>query len=333
MSKSTDSALPRVLLTPGEPAGIGPDITATIASQPFDGELVAVADPELLTERAAMLGVPLRIRDADGSAHQPGSLSVLPVPLRQKAVAGVLSPVNAAYVVETITKATELCVRGDYDALCTAPVHKAIINEGGIDFSGHTELLAQLCQIPQPVMLLAAGDLRVALATTHLPLAKVSAAITKARLQSVITVLLHDLTHVFGIQRPRVAVCGLNPHAGESGLLGSEEADVIEPVIRQFIEAGHAVHGPVPADTAFTKNELSRVDAVLSMFHDQGLPVVKHQGFGEAVNVTLGLPIVRTSVDHGTAVELAGTGRAQSGSLATALQLAGTLARSRGIGK
>ncbi len=332
MSRSSANPLPRVLLTPGEPAGIGPDITAAIASQPFDGELVAVADPDLLAERAAVLGIPLTLGDADGSPHRSGRLSVLPVALKRPAVAGKLEPDNAAYVVDTIKKAAQLCLSGDYDAVCTAPVHKAVINEGGIAFSGHTELLAQQCHAPQPVMLLAAGEFRVALATIHLPLSQVPAAITQPRLQSVLKVLLHDLEHVFGIAQPRVAVCGLNPHAGESGLLGTEEIEVIEPVIEKLRALGHAVHGPVPADTAFTRAELARVDAVLSMFHDQGLPVVKHQGFGEAVNVTLGLPIIRTSVDHGTALALAGSGRAQSASLATALQLALSLARSRRVG-
>jgi len=326
---TNQSNKPRVLLTPGEPAGIGPDIVVAVAAQAFDGELVAVADPELLERRAHALGTPVTLHEPDGSGHRRGHLAVIPVALKQQEVAGTLNPANAAYVVETISQAVALCLAGDYDALCTAPVHKAVINEGGIDFTGHTELLADLTDSPQPVMLLAAGSLRVALATTHLPLAAVAAAITDTGLSAVIDVLLKDLTEKFGIDRPRVSVCGLNPHAGESGLLGSEEIDVIAPVIARFAGAGHRVRGPVPADTAFTRAELAETDAVVAMFHDQGLPVVKHQGFGEAVNVTLGLPIVRTSVDHGTALSLAGSGRADSGSLRTALDLAFSLARSR----
>jgi len=324
---------PRVLLTPGEPAGIGPDIVIAAAAQAFDGELVAVADPDLLERRAHALGTPIKLHEPDGRRHRSGHLAVLPVALQKQEVAGELNPANAAYVVETIRQAVALCLAGDFDALCTAPVHKAVINEGGIDFTGHTELLADLTDSPQPVMLLAAGSLRVALATTHLPLADVAGAITAAGLSAVIDVLLKDLTQKFGIDRPRVSVCGLNPHAGESGLLGREEIDVIAPVIARFASAGHRVRGPVPADTAFTRAELAETDAVVAMFHDQGLPVVKHQGFGEAVNVTLGLPIVRTSVDHGTALELAGSGRADSGSLRTALDLAFSLARSRRCGE
>lgn len=325
------SRLPRILLTPGEPAGIGPDISVAIAQQPFDAELVAIADPDLLSDRAHQLGKKLEIREVDGSPHQPGGLCVQPLPLQHPTTAGQLDPANAAYVVESIKMATKLCLAGDYDALCTAPVNKAIINESGIVFSGHTELLAEICGGQQPVMLLAAGSLRVALATTHLPLQAVSAAITKPTLRSVIEVVLEDLQRLYGIKQPRLSVCGLNPHAGEAGVLGSEEIEVIAPVIREFADAGHAVHGPVPADTAFTKAELSKVDAVVAMFHDQGLPVVKHQGFGEAVNITLGLPIIRTSVDHGTALELAGTGRAEASSLSTALDLAISLARTRVI--
>jgi len=319
----------RVLLTPGEPAGIGPDIVIDIAEQHFDGELVAVADPELLARRAHALGKSIKLYEADGRPHRSGHLAVIPVALESQETAGELNAANAKYVVETIRKAAAHCVAGDYDAICTAPVHKAVINKGGIAFTGHTELLAELTDSKQPVMLLAAGSLRVALATTHLPLGQVAAAITDDSLSAVIEILLKDLTDKFGIHKPRVSVCGLNPHAGESGLLGAEEIEIIAPVIARFAQAGHRVTGPVPADTAFTRVELANTDAVLAMFHDQGLPVVKHQGFGEAVNVTLGLPIIRTSVDHGTALDLAASGRADSGSLKTAIDLAFSLARSR----
>ncbi len=330
MSSAT-SPLPRLLLTPGEPAGIGPDLTVMLAQQPLDAVLAAVCDPGLLEERAQQLGLPLRLRiiAADGPGqqpHQPGELLVLPARLAAPVTAGRLDARNAGYVLETLRRATRGVLEGHADGLVTAPVHKGVINDAGIPFSGHTEFLAQLCQAPTPVMMLAAGTLRVALATTHLPLRAVADAITPGSLESVLRVLHHDLRSRFGLTQPRILVCGLNPHAGEGGHLGREEIEVIAPVLERLRGEGMLLNGPLPADTLFTPRLLAQGDAVLAMYHDQGLPVLKHAGFGEAVNVTLGLPVIRTSVDHGTALDLAGTGRAEIGSLLAALRMALELA-------
>ena len=324
-------AVPRLFLTPGEPAGIGPDLALLAAQRPHAAELVVVADPELLAQRARALRlrVTLEAFDPAGPArrHRPGRLPVASVALRVSAQPGRLDPANSAYVLDTLRKAAHLC-RTPATALVTGPVHKGVINDAGIPFTGHTEYLAGLCGAATPVMLLVAGSLRVALATTHLPLREVPDAITAERLRRVLRVLGAELHARFGIARPRILVAGLNPHAGEQGHLGREDLEIIEPVVRELREEGLRLEGPLPADTLFTRECLKRADAVLAMYHDQGLPVLKHSGFGEAVNVTLGLPILRTSVDHGTALELAGKrGRADPGSLLAALRLAATLAR------
>jgi len=315
----------RIALTPGEPAGIGPDLCAQLAQSAHPCQLVAVADPELLRQRADKLGLPLTIDLFDQSAaiepSQPGHLMVLPVAMTAPAACGVLDRANSAYVLETIRLATQGCLDGRFSALVTAPVHKGIINDAGIAFSGHTEFIADITG-GTPVMMLATPGLRVALATTHLPLAQVSAAITPSSLTEVIRLLDRDLRQRFGIAQPKILVCGLNPHAGEGGHLGREEIETIEPTLASLRAAGLNLIGPLPADTLFTPKYLDDADAVLAMYHDQGLPVLKFKGFGQAVNITLGLPIVRTSVDHGTALELAGTGLANLGSLQFALQTA-----------
>lgn len=317
--------IPRIALTPGEPAGIGPDLCLQLAQFPQSCELVAIADPDLLQQRAKQLGLKLQIQLFDSSLQsEPTSahcLKVLPVKLGATAECGRLKELNSPYVLETIRIAALGCMNGSFAAMVTAPVHKGIINDAGIPFSGHTEFIADITS-GTPVMMLATPGLRVALVTTHLPLAQVSTAITPQSLNSVIRVLDKDLRTRFAIPNPRILVCGLNPHAGENGHLGREEIEVIEPVLQQLRQEGINLHGPLPADTLFTPKYLEAADAVLAMYHDQGLPVLKHKGFGQAVNITLGLPIVRTSVDHGTALELAGTGKAQLGSLQFALQTA-----------
>jgi 4-hydroxythreonine-4-phosphate dehydrogenase len=316
---------PRLILTSGEPAGIGPDLCIAIAGRAWPCDLVVAADADLLAERARLLGAAIRIlRVAPGepSRHETGSLRVLHVPTLAPVRAGVLDPTNAGYVLRLLDVAIDGCKSGEYDAIVTAPVHKSVINDAGIRFSGHTEYLAEKTGGAHPVMLLVSGELRVALATTHLPLADVSRAITGALLERVLRILDHDLRARFGIEAPRILVCGLNPHAGEAGHLGREEIEVIAPTLDRLRAQALRLLGPLPADTAFTPHMLEQADAVLAMFHDQGLPVIKYAGFGEAVNVTLGLPIIRTSVDHGTALALAGSGRADPGSLAAAIELA-----------
>lgn len=322
----THTALPRIAVTAGEPAGIGPELCVQLAQCDLDCELLVIADPRLLLQRADMLGLPLTVRpfDADRGVqkHRPGQVSVLPVALRQPSRCGQLEVANSRYVLESIRMATEGCLEGKFSAMVTAPVHKGIINDAGIGFSGHTEFIAALCDCRTPLMMLACEGLRVALATTHLPLAEVSAAITAPLLRQVIGILDADLRRYFRIARPRILVCGLNPHAGEGGYLGREEIDIIEPLLSAMRDQGLDLLGPLPADTLFTAKYLDQADAVLAMYHDQGLPVLKYKGFGQAANITLGLPIIRTSVDHGTALELAGTGRANLGSLLFALHAA-----------
>ena len=321
----------RLALTPGEPAGIGPDLCVLLAQQTRDEDMVAIADPGLLRARAAELRLPLEILPfAPGQPPAPagpGQLRVLPVALRAPVRTGQLDPANAAYVLETLDAALAGCRDGHFAALVTGPVHKGVINDAGIPFSGHTEYLAEKTAAGQVVMMLAAPGLRVALATTHLPLRAVSDAITSQGLQQVLRVLDHDLRLRFGIATPRILVCGLNPHAGEGGHLGREEIEIIGPALEALRAEGLRLVGPLPADTLFTPRDLDHADAVLAMYHDQGLPVLKHHGFGEAVNITLGLPIVRTSVDHGTALELAGTGRAEVGSLRAAIATAAQMTR------
>jgi 4-hydroxythreonine-4-phosphate dehydrogenase len=314
---------PIIAVTPGEPAGIGPDVCLRLATRaPRDAALVFIADPELLAARARQLGASLAL--PPWKEPCPGCF-VHPVRAVHPVVPGRLDPANARYVVETLEHATDSCLKGEFDALVTGPVHKGAINDAGIPFSGHTEFLADRSRAKQVVMMLACPDLRVALVTTHLPLADVPHAITRERLTAVIEVLHADLCAKFGLADPRILVCGLNPHAGEGGHLGREEIEVIEPAIRALTARGLKLTGPAPADTAFLPAQLAQTDAVLAMYHDQGLPVLKHHDFAHTVNVTLGLPFIRTSVDHGTALELAGTGRADPSSLIAAVDLAVTL--------
>ena len=328
--KASRDALPRIVLTSGEPAGIGPDLCLEIARRDWACELVVAGDPQLLAERARMLGLEIAIGlHAPGSpqgAHRAGTLRVAPASLAQPSEPGHLNPANAHYVLALLDRAIDGCRSGEFDAMVTAPVQKSVINDAGVAFTGHTEYLANRTGAPLAVMMLVAGSLRVALATTHLPLRQVSDAINVDGLAQLIGVLDSDLRRRFGFSRPRIVVCGLNPHAGEGGHLGREELEVIAPAIRRAREQGTDATGPVPADTAFTPRSLADADVVLAMYHDQGLPALKLAGFGTAVNVTLGLPIIRTSVDHGTALTLAGTGQAESGSLAAAVGQAITLA-------
>ena len=320
----------RIAITPGEPAGIGPDLCVLLAQTAHAAELVIVADPTLLAARAAQLGVPLALDRYDSAAApmpQPaGRLRVATVPLHAAVQGGELNPLNAAYVLDTLRAATHGCMSGEFAALVTGPVHKGVINDAGFAFSGHTEFLADLTRTPRVVMMLLTAGLRVALATTHLPLRDVADAITAPHLEGALRILHRDLRERFGIAAPRIVVCGLNPHAGESGHLGTEDRDVVAPVLDKLRAAGLDLLGPLPADTLFIPKYLDTADAVLAMYHDQGLPVLKYKGFGNAVNITLGLPIIRTSVDHGTALELAGRGGADLGSLTAALQLASEIA-------
>ena len=316
----------RIAVTPGEPAGIGPDLCVQLVQTARPAEIVCVADPQLLNTRARELGLPLEVAEFDpGAPPAPtvaGRVLVAPVSLRRSARAGVLDVRNASYVLETLRTAADGCLQGRFAAMVTGPVHKGIINDAGEPFTGHTEFLAEHTGARDVVMMLATPGMRVALATTHLPLTEVSHAITRERLTRTLEVLDADLRRRFAISLPRIVVCGLNPHAGEGGHLGREEIEVIEPVLRALRQRGMDLLGPVPADTAFTPASVSDCDAILAMYHDQGLPVLKYAGFGHAVNITLGLPIVRTSVDHGTALDLAGTGQAQIGSLEAALAAA-----------
>ncbi|WP_338561015.1 4-hydroxythreonine-4-phosphate dehydrogenase PdxA [Erwinia sp. E_sp_B04_7] len=322
----------RVVITPGEPAGIGPDVTLQLAHRDWPVELVVCADPALLRERAAKLGLPLTLREYQpGVAARPqtaGTLTVLPVATPEPVRAGELCVANSHYVLETLARACDGCLNGEFAALITGPVHKGVINDAGIPFSGHTEFFAERAQCERVVMMLATEELRVALATTHLPLKAVSDAITRESLHEVIGILHADLKSKFGLASPHIFVCGLNPHAGEGGHMGREEIDVIIPALNELRQQGMQLTGPLPADTLFQPKYLQHADAVLAMYHDQGLPVLKYQGFGRAVNITLGLPFIRTSVDHGTALELAGLGNADAGSFVTALNLAITMIKS-----
>lgn len=315
-----------LIITPGEPAGVGPDLIISLAQMAWDLPWVVCASPTLLKARAALLHLPLTLveyhPDSPPQSHIPGQIYVLPVELNVEAIAGQLDANNGLYVVETLARACDGCLTGEFSALVTGPVHKGIINDAGVAFTGHTEFFADRSQCKRVVMMLATDTLRVALATTHLPLREVADAITGELLNEIITILNHDLTTKFGIKSPQIYVCGLNPHAGESGHMGREEIDIIEPALAQLRQQGIQLHGPYPADTLFQPKYLSHADAVLAMYHDQGLPVLKYEGFGRAVNITLGLPFIRTSVDHGTALELAGTKRADAGSFCTALNLA-----------
>lgn len=317
----------RIALTPGEPAGIGPDLCVQLAQRPPPGvELVVVADPALLSSRAELLDYPLTLNQFDPStapsASRAGELTVLPVDLAAAVSTGKLDPANGEYVMNTLSTAVDSTLAHEVDAMVTGPVQKSLIIEAGFKFTGHTEFLADYCQRELTVMMLATTGLRVALVTTHLPLAAVPGAITKELLTDVITILHQDLMLKFGLEKPRILVCGLNPHAGEAGHIGREEIEIIEPVLAMQRRQGLDVVGPLPADTLFTAKYLDDADAVLAMYHDQGLPVLKHMGFGHSCNITLGLPIIRTSVDHGTALDLAGSGKADSGSLYNAIAVA-----------
>ncbi len=330
-TSSTSPSLPRIALTSGEPAGVGPELCLALAARALPCELVCLADAGLLAERARALGAAVTLRawpGADGASrpHAAGNLSVEHHPLAVPSVAGKLDAANVPYVLSLLDRAIDGALAGEFAALVTAPVHKGVINDAGVPFRGHTEYLAQRTHSTRPVMLLTSGTLRVALATTHLPLSAVSGAITQELLCETAAILQQGLRRWWGIAAPRIAVCGLNPHAGESGYLGDEELKTIAPAIARMRAGGIDAHGPLPADTVFVPRVLADFDAVLAMYHDQGLPVVKHSGFEQAVNVTLGLPILRTSPDHGTALDLAGRGEADVGSLAAALQLAIALA-------
>jgi len=327
--RSRHANLPLIALTAGEPAGIGPDLCVTLAHRRLAARIVVIADRSLLESRARQLRIRLRTEEfssRSAARSRGGTLMVRHVPLANHTVAGRLDPTNAAYVLKTLEVAADGCRDRVFDAMVTAPVQKSVINEAGIRFSGHTEFLADRLGAPHVVMMLVGGGLRVALATTHLPLRDVAAHITSSGLEQTVMVLRQDLIYRFGIKRPRIAVAGLNPHAGEGGFLGREEIEVISPSLARLRRDGIDVKGPLPADTLFTPQRLKEYDCVLAMYHDQGLPVLKHASFGAGVNVTLGLPIIRTSVDHGTALELAGRAAAKSSSLRAAVALASQLA-------
>ncbi|NQZ06336.1 MAG: 4-hydroxythreonine-4-phosphate dehydrogenase PdxA [Algicola sp.] len=316
----------RIAITPGEPAGIGPDVTIALAQQDWPVELVVCADPQLLLDRAKMLDLPLKLQtynaDAPAQPQAKGTLTIAPFEVKVPVECGVLNADNGHYVLDTLRFACEKNIEGEFSAVVTGPVHKEIINKSGIAFSGHTEYFAVHSNTPDVVMMLATEGLRVALVTTHLPLAYVAKAITYDRLIKITTILHNDLRLKFGIEKPRIYVCGLNPHAGEGGHLGKEEQEIIIPALDELRSQGMDLIGPLPADTLFQDKYLHDADAVLSMFHDQGLPVLKYKGFGKSLNITLGLPFIRTSVDHGTALDLAGTGKACSGSFEYALSQA-----------
>lgn len=316
-------------VTSGEPAGIGPDICLSLAGRVDKRPVVVLADMQMLQQRAKQLGNPVELVAYQGQEQSSlsGQLFVEHIPLIEPVELGQLNPANAAYVIEQLRRSAEYAMSGRSVGVATAPVQKSVINDAGITFSGHTEYYQEFAGVDRVVMMLATKTLRVALVTTHLPLRDVPDAITKERLHQVIDILIHDLKTKFKIATPRILVCGLNPHAGEDGYLGREEIEIINPVLETYRQQGIHISLSLPADTLFTPDHLKETDAVLAMYHDQGLPVLKSQGFGEAVNITLGLPFIRTSVDHGTALSLAGTGQAKSSSLHVAVDLAIDLAR------
>jgi len=322
----------RIAITPGEPAGIGPDLVIAIAQQSWPVQIVIVASKALIEDRAKKLNLPLTLIDYDmnveATAQAKSTLTIVDIPLAQPTIAGTLDTSNGAYVVETLKVASDKNMSGEFDAIVTGPVHKELINKAGVPFSGHTEYFANQANCSDVVMMLATEGLRVALVTTHIPLAYVSKAITYERLQKVTRILHQDLKSKFGIESPKIYACGINPHAGEGGHLGREEIEVMEPAFTELRSEGINIIGPLPADTIFQEKYLQDADAILSMYHDQGLPVLKYKGFGSSVNITLGLPFIRTSVDHGTALELAGTGEADSGSMMEAINSAIYLANS-----
>jgi 4-hydroxythreonine-4-phosphate dehydrogenase len=324
-----------LVITAGEPAGIGPDLCVQLAAESLEIPFVVIADKNLLQQRAAQIGISLQVQDfAAGQKYvsRPNTLTVIHMPLLAACHAGELNAANSEYVIAALSRAVQGCQgnkqgHGEFSGMVTAPVHKGIINDAGIAFTGHTEFLAEQTGTKLVVMMLVGGGMRVALATTHLALKDVPAAITASLLENVLRIIQHDLRHHFGIAQPRILVAGLNPHAGEGGYLGREEIEVMIPVLDKLRAEGMNISAPLPADTLFTPRKLAQCDCVLCMYHDQGLPVLKHASFGEGVNVTLGLPIIRTSVDHGTALDLAGTGKADSGSLLEAIKLAALMAQ------
>lgn len=323
----------RIAVTAGEPAGVGPDLIISLAQRDWPVELVVIASPSLLKERASQLGLPLTLIDYDANktpvSQKAGSLTVLPLELATACTPGELNPLNGQYVVDSLRIASEKNMSGEFDAVVTGPVHKGLINQAGIAFSGHTEYFANQANCTDVVMMLATKGLRVALVTTHIPLAYVSKAITPERLQKVTRILFNDLKDKFGIKSPKIYVCGINPHAGEDGHLGREEIEVVTPALDALREEGIDTVGPLPADTIFQEKYLEDADAILAMYHDQGLPVLKYKGFGSSVNITLGLPFIRTSVDHGTALDLAGTNKADTGSFEEAINSAISLANNQ----
>jgi len=326
--------VPRIAITSGEPAGIGPDIILLAAQRNWDAELVVIADQDLLRQRAQQLGLAVELHALVPAElprpHQPGVLKIQPTSLSTPTTAGQLDPANAGYVLETLRLAVTGCREQIYQAMVTAPVQKSVINDAGIPFMGHTEFLAQETGSAKVVMMLATQELRVALATTHLALKDVPGAITAELLRETLHILHADLMSKFGVEAPRIAVLGLNPHAGEGGHMGREEIETLIPVLEELRKTGMDLIGPLPADTAFNPKILDNCDAVFAMYHDQGLPVLKFSGFGRAINITLGLPIIRTSVDHGTALDLAGSGKADWGSLEQALIIACELSQNAG---
>ena len=315
-----------IAITPGEPAGIGPDLVIQAVQRDRPACKIVVADANMLQQRAAMLGLPLDINERlDAPSKQAGDLTVLHIPLAEKVVPGSLDIANASGTLQALDRAIQGCMSGEFAALVTGPMQKSVMMQAGFDFTGHTEHLAKQAKVEDVVMMLASDVMRVALATTHLPLDAVSAHLTEVLLERRLRILHTALQSQFGLRDPRILVCGLNPHAGESGHMGREEIDVIEPVCERLRASGMTIQGPLPADTLFTSKYLESADAVMAMFHDQGLPVLKYSGFGRAVNITLGLPFIRTSVDHGTALDLAGRGDADSGSFAAAMATAADL--------
>ena len=316
----------RIAITPGEPAGIGPDLVLELAKQDWPVELVLCADPELILARAKLLSKAIELIDYDperpAQPQRAGTLTIAPISMAVPAVPGHLNETNGRYVLETLQFACERNISAEFSAVVTGPVHKGIINQAGVSFSGHTEFFAQQSGTADVVMLLATKGLRVALVTTHIPLAYVAKAITAERLSNIIRIINAEMQTKFSIKKPKIYVCGLNPHAGEDGHLGREEIEIISPTLMQLRDEGMDLTGPLPADTLFQPKYLNDADVVLAMYHDQGLPVLKSVGFGRSVNITLGLPFIRTSVDHGTAIELAGTGTADAGSMFTAVNQA-----------
>ena len=324
--------LMKFAITPGEPAGIGPDLVIEIAQKQWPAIMVVIADQDMMEARAKLLNLPIEFLPYDEACaelQKPGQLYIHPIALNADVEVGTLNSENGHYVVETLRTACEKNMQGEFDAVITGPVHKGIINQAGISFSGHTEYFALQSNTNDVVMMLSTPGLRVVLATTHIPLAYVAKAITKERLQKVLHIVHTEMKLKFGINQPNIFVCGLNPHAGENGHIGKEEIEVIIPALEELREQGLTITGPLPADTMFQPKYLNQADAVLAMYHDQGLPVLKHMGFGHSANITLGLPFIRTSVDHGTALDLAGTGQADAGSFEFAIDKAIKLATNK----